>query len=169
MCYFGYMDIGRNIKLLRVESGLTQRELAEKIGSAASTISGIERGARTPRAVMLKKIAEHFGVTIDYLLVGKYREPQEDVEELRSRLEKIEADLNARYKVFSSLLLPIEKASPDIIESCPESIDTLTRTKLDQKFGVRIRSTLLDEGIQNSIYRVLWIWDKSLERSKGRA
>lgn len=55
-------------KRLRTSSGLTQVELAEKIGISRSTIGMYETGAREPDFETLEAIADFFNVDIDYLL-----------------------------------------------------------------------------------------------------
>jgi transcriptional regulator with XRE-family HTH domain len=60
---------GRFSRLIK-ESDLTQKELAAAIGVAESAIVNYKRG-RVPKAEELLKIAQHFGVTVDWLLTGK--------------------------------------------------------------------------------------------------
>lgn len=55
-------------KRLRTSSGLTQVEMAEKLGISRSTIGMYETGAREPDFETLEKIADYFNVDIDYLL-----------------------------------------------------------------------------------------------------
>lgn len=55
-------------KRLRLASGLTQTEIAEKLGVSKSTISMYENGNREPDFDTLEKIADFFNVDIDYLL-----------------------------------------------------------------------------------------------------
>lgn len=55
-------------KQLRLSSGLTQVEMAEKLGISRSTIGMYETGAREPDFDTLEKIADFFNVDIDYLL-----------------------------------------------------------------------------------------------------
>lgn len=62
----------KNLKLLREAAGLTRTELAYKLGMSAQSVLNWEKGRGLPRASMLCKIADFFGVTIDQL-VG--REP----------------------------------------------------------------------------------------------
>lgn len=57
---------------LRKNAKLTQKELAEKIGTTASTISKYEQGQLEPSLEMLEKMADLFGVSMDFLL--GYRE-----------------------------------------------------------------------------------------------
>ena len=55
-------------KQLRMASGLTQVEMAEKLGISRSTIGMYETGAREPDFEILELIADFFNVDIDYLL-----------------------------------------------------------------------------------------------------
>lgn len=59
--------IGNKIKELREKKGLTQKELAEEIGVAQSTIAMIESGKNKGSIKTLAKIANYFNVSIDYL------------------------------------------------------------------------------------------------------
>ena len=47
---------------------ITQERLAEIVSSSKSTISGYETGNRSPDSNMLISLANHFGVSVDYLL-----------------------------------------------------------------------------------------------------
>lgn len=57
------MSIGRNITRYRVAAGLTQRQLAEKIGKDASSVSYYESNRMIPRMPVIEKIADVLGVT----------------------------------------------------------------------------------------------------------
>jgi|SRR5690625_3833719 len=59
---------GSRLKYLRINSNLTQRELAEIINVSTSTIGMYEKDAREPSFETLIKIASYFNVSIDYLL-----------------------------------------------------------------------------------------------------
>lgn len=50
---------------LRMDRGLTQGQLAEKVGCLAKDISRWENGARRPGAASLIKLADALGCTID--------------------------------------------------------------------------------------------------------
>lgn len=60
------MLIGEKLKMLRKERGLTQSQVAEKIGQERSTIACYENGSRKPAVDVLEKIASLYGVTLDY-------------------------------------------------------------------------------------------------------
>lgn len=62
------MMIGDRIKELREERGILQRELANALKLTQQTISLYESNKREPDAETLSKIADFFGVSIDYLI-----------------------------------------------------------------------------------------------------
>ncbi len=67
--------IGDRIKELRINKGLTQLELADKLGFTSQTISNWESGIREPDVDALSQLANLFNVSLDYLLLGKKDEP----------------------------------------------------------------------------------------------
>ena len=56
------------LKDLRMKSNITQRQFAEILKVSAGTVGNWESGTREPDLVMLKKIANYFNVSTDYLL-----------------------------------------------------------------------------------------------------
>ena len=60
--------LGERIKQLRMEHDISAKELSEKLDVSQPTISLYENGARNPSLVTLKRIAEIFDVSIDYLM-----------------------------------------------------------------------------------------------------
>ena len=62
---------GKKLKELRVEQGLSQRQLGEIFSVCNQTISFWESGSREPDLDTLIKIARHFDVSIDFLLEEK--------------------------------------------------------------------------------------------------
>lgn len=65
--------VATNIVELRKSAKLTQVELADKLHYSDKAVSKWERGESIPELVTLKKIADIFGVTIDYLTSDKPR------------------------------------------------------------------------------------------------
>lgn len=61
------MEIGNQIKSLRLRRGITQEVMAQHFGITAQAISKWERGVATPDIAMLPDISAYFGVTIDEL------------------------------------------------------------------------------------------------------
>ena len=62
------MDFGERLKLLRKQAGLTQEQLAERIGATKSIISYYELQQRQPSSFYLMKLSAVFHVSTDYLL-----------------------------------------------------------------------------------------------------
>lgn len=60
--------IGQRIRLLRNEKELLQKDLAKQLNLSQQTISLYESNKREPDYETLKKIADFFCVSIDYLL-----------------------------------------------------------------------------------------------------
>lgn len=56
------------LKKLRLESGLKQKELGEKLGLSASAIGMYEQGRRDPDNETLMELSKIFDVSVDYLL-----------------------------------------------------------------------------------------------------
>jgi len=56
--------VGMAIRKRRMAAGLSQAELAHKIGSADATLSRIERGRRAPSQRMLESIAAGLGCSV---------------------------------------------------------------------------------------------------------
>ena len=65
--------IAKNIASLRIGAGLTQLQLAEMLNYSDKAVSKWERGESVPDIFMLKRIADKFGVTVDYLLEEKHK------------------------------------------------------------------------------------------------
>ena len=66
-----------NLKNLRIEKGLNQTELAEKLFINKSMISPYEKGTRMPSLDILMQLTFIFNVSIDYML-GVQRNEVED-------------------------------------------------------------------------------------------
>lgn len=56
--------VAANIKRTRIEAGLSQAELATKLGADRSYVSGLELGKRNPTVVTLWHVATALGVPI---------------------------------------------------------------------------------------------------------
>jgi len=63
-------SIGRNIKDLRERRGLSQEELADKIGKTRSAVSQYESGKIVPRMGTIEDLAFAFDVTKDVIING---------------------------------------------------------------------------------------------------
>ena len=56
------------LKELRVETGATQKQVADFIGCSSLVYSRYEREVREPDIDTLCKLADYFNVTVDYIV-----------------------------------------------------------------------------------------------------
>lgn len=56
--------VGNNVRRLRLAAGLSQAELAERMGVDRAYISGLEQGARNPTIVTLWHVSQALGVKV---------------------------------------------------------------------------------------------------------
>ena len=112
------MDLTVILKELRVGAGLTQKELAAKLGIGQSTIVGYEKGIREPTVSNLALYAKYFNVSIDYLL------GLEDDFGVRTSTPMSD-DITAEEKEMIKKIRTLRKESRELIE---QMIDTLVGT-----------------------------------------
>jgi transcriptional regulator with XRE-family HTH domain len=62
------VNVGERIRILRERKGLSQKRLAHELDMPNQSLSNYERGYRLPTPEVLKKIADFFEVSVDYLL-----------------------------------------------------------------------------------------------------
>ena len=60
-----YITFGRELRKLRQQRGLTQEKLAELVDLSVPYISHLERGTKKPSLVVLTRLAESLGVTVE--------------------------------------------------------------------------------------------------------
>lgn len=60
--------LGQRLKGLREEAGMTQKEVAAKLGINSVTYMHYEKSQRQPSLSMLADMAKLFDVSVDYLL-----------------------------------------------------------------------------------------------------
>jgi transcriptional regulator with XRE-family HTH domain len=81
--------IGKNIKRIREEKGLTQQSIADLIAMHRSNYSRVETGDRDLSIDAIGKIAKYFSMTIDQLVNFEGDIPQEVTIEDKSLVEQV--------------------------------------------------------------------------------
>ena len=104
-------EIGGKLKTLRKGRGLTQFELADRVGLSRCTISNYECGRRSPHIAEIRILADFFGVSLDFFGA----ETQDESFELLSRAKSIlcnkEISIEERtrlYKEITKMYLDME-------------------------------------------------------------
>lgn len=98
------MKISENLLKILKENGLTQRELAERVGLSTVSLNRWCKGKTRPNSAALAKIATYFGMTVAELCGGDKQEvikklSQEDTageDYWRQRAERAEAALREK-------------------------------------------------------------------------
>ena len=65
------MNIGNNIKKMRLDKKLTQGQIAEKLGVSCQAVSKWENNINAPDILLLPEIAKIFDVSIDELFADE--------------------------------------------------------------------------------------------------
>ena len=125
------MIISNEIKRLREEAGLSQRELADRLEIGFSTLRSYEKGDRIPPADVIVRICRFFSVSSDFLLGLSASEDVQPVsvpEELRSdaaAVMKAAAALCEREgsRTFSRSVLPIYRRILQLLGDLTDGTD----------------------------------------------
>lgn len=62
------MSLGQNIRIKREKAGLSQVELANKVGVTQSMINQVEKDIKVPNVYIGYDIAKHLNTTVEDLL-----------------------------------------------------------------------------------------------------
>lgn len=99
------MSVGNLITKLRKRRNLTQEGLAERVGISRASLSHYEKDRREPDYETLRKLADFFEVTTDYLLGrsdtsgGAESHDSDSIREINRLLDKYEIDDMAFFDI----------------------------------------------------------------------
>ena len=62
------VDFSQRLRQLRTDKHLTQAQVAKRVGVTSSMVSSYETDIRLPSYDVMIRLADLFGVTVDYLL-----------------------------------------------------------------------------------------------------
>jgi len=97
---FKIMSLANNIKQLREQKGMLQKQVASEIGLGISHYNKIENGQREASVKILEKLAKLYGTTIDQIVHLEGELPEEVVIEDKTTLEQMRlvAELDEKDK-----------------------------------------------------------------------
>lgn len=134
-------QLGKNIAALRKEKGMTQEELAQKLGVSPQAVSKWENLTSCPDIALLPDIAEIFGVTVDELLrsnVQAVSKEQRKSSNIKKKLHIIVTQPNQKENVNVTLPIGIVGIGLNIGEKfgLPKEVADSVSEAIDQnKFG----------------------------------
>lgn len=114
------------VKLLE-KYGVTAYKVSKATGIAGSTFTDWKNGRSTPKQDKLQKIADFFGVSIEYLMTGK-DEPKEkspeltarDERDISRRLEKTLSDLEGQQGALMFDGAPLDDETKELLKASLE-------------------------------------------------
>ncbi|MBE6115016.1 MAG: helix-turn-helix transcriptional regulator [Erysipelotrichaceae bacterium] len=99
------MKFEEKLVMLRKKNGLSQEELADRLGVSRQAISRWELGSTIPDATNLLHLSELFHVSIDYLLHDEYESDQDIpiVKEVKTKISDKYGKQN-RHNLIKSIM-----------------------------------------------------------------
>ena len=104
------LNIGMNIKRLRLAKGLTQEQLAELLTISTAAVSKWESKNTYPDITMLFPLAEIFGVTVDELLGYDEAKAKADVDKILAEYQRLYVE--GRFAEGKELIVNARKKYP---------------------------------------------------------
>jgi len=105
------MTVGKNIKKIREQKGLLQKDVAAAAGLHPANYNKTEKGEREPSIEALDKISKLFGMTVDEIIHFEGKVPKEVKIEDKTVNEKLrlieqleEEDKQAGYRIIDGML-----------------------------------------------------------------
>lgn len=93
--------IGRFILDCRKKKGLTQEELAEKIGVTSKSVSRWENGNTMPDYSLLKDLCQELDISVNELLSGEKIKEKDYVNKSEENLVKLRKQIDKRRNVLA--------------------------------------------------------------------
>ena len=94
--------IGKMILECRLEKGMTQAELAEKVGVSDKTISKWEKGNSLPKVSVFVNLADALGISVSELASCERKEPELTKNESESKKK-----LSILWLILAGILITI--------------------------------------------------------------
>lgn|SRR5574344_465343 len=145
------IKIGKFILNCRKEKGITQEQLAEKLGVTSKSISRWENGNTMPDYTLLKDLCNELDININELLSGEKIEGNDYMNKSEENLIKLRKQIDKRKKlltIISYIFMAI------IIIAFILNI-VLNRIFLDDRHWNIIRYTFLYSGITLVIVSII--------------
>lgn len=130
-------SFGNMIVTLRKNSGMTQKELAEKMCVTDKAVSKWERDLSFPDVNSLPKLAEIFGVTVDELINAKTNTPEKtDKEKIAEMIPLIFKAISLAMGITVAVLSAIDKIeTSDALGMLGIGLSCLALTQIKNKFS----------------------------------
>lgn len=116
------MSIAKNIKALREEHNLSQKEFGKIAGVSDKAVSTWENGTKIPRMGAIQKLSNHFGIPKSAIIES---EKESSIQaDTRFNRAFIEANKRPELKTFFT---QVAEMSPEDFETARKVIDALIK------------------------------------------
>lgn len=121
--------------------GVTSYKVSKDTGVTQTSLSNWKSGRSTPSVKTLQKIADYFGVTIEYLTTGE-EEPEKkeavlttkDERDIAKRLESTLADLENSQEALMFSGEPLDDETRELLKASLENSIRIAKINAKQKF-----------------------------------
>lgn len=136
--------IGNRLKELRESKGLTRKVVAEFIKIDQTTYGKYELNKREPDVETLKKLANFFGVSVDYIVCHKYEAANDNIliindDELINKVNKVKEYIIA--SIYIAFGIDINEINDEEIYKKIVKVirmaSALTIEEIEQKYSVK--------------------------------
>ncbi len=120
--------------------GTTSYKVSKETGVSQAVLSSWKTGRSTPKQPSMQKIADFFGVTLDYLMTGK--EPEEkrpelttkDERDISKRLEKTLDDLENSQEALMFDGTVLDENTKELLKASLENSLRIAKIHAKEKF-----------------------------------
>jgi transcriptional regulator with XRE-family HTH domain len=140
--------IGERLKKLRGKR--TQEEVAQKIGISRARLSHYETGRSEPDSEILKKLADFYGVSTDYLIYGEEGIKSDLISNLPELTEKDERDI---ARDLERILNDLENKEALSFHGEPMDEETKEALRLSLESSLRFAKQLAKQKFTPKKYR----------------
>ena len=128
------------------QHGVTPYKVSKETGVSQPTLSEWKKGTYTPKQDKLQKIADYFGVTLDYLMGNTHADEQTppEMQKAPTLNKKDERDIARRLEETLNLLEssdalmfdgePLDQESMDLLKTSLQNQYTIAKKIAKQKF-----------------------------------
>lgn len=132
--------LGKRISAYRREMGMTQEEMAEKLGISAQAVSKWENDQTCPDISLLPALAKMLNTTVDVLLSGKQEEekgvqilPQDQRKDIKDMMLRMKVDSSDGDKVRISVPMALVQLAVEMGMALPQVSGNTALQSIDLK------------------------------------
>ncbi len=125
-------QLGNRLRSLRESIGLSQAKFADVIGSTQSSINRYENGQATPTVDLLRKYADYFDVSMDYIF-ARCDEPQGKLYQVKPPVSEGNPELVQFVEMCFDPASPMNEKLKETLIQMLGDVKTLENSKGDKE------------------------------------